>query len=196
MLQHASMSHAFQSAATGVSSIEEDCQRASQADFKMFQGRTYQVSKLPELDYAINVTIFSDILELDDEDEQYFSRSLVCDFFALAQRTFTEMDACLLVHCSNTFFWTMLTEYNRETQDIKQLWSKARFLRGPSATLGIYKVESNCARIEQMTAVSDTFQADGDWKTMLCNSTRVQLEQAKQHFAEAESALRRFYAMD
>jgi osomolarity two-component system phosphorelay intermediate protein YPD1 len=68
----------------------------------MFQGRTYQISKLQELDYAINVTIFSDILELDDEDEQYFSRSVVCDFFALAQRTFAEMDACLLVHCSNT----------------------------------------------------------------------------------------------
>jgi osomolarity two-component system phosphorelay intermediate protein YPD1 len=75
----------------------------------MCQGRTYQVSKLPELDYAINITVFSDILELDDEDEQYFSRSLVCDFFALAQRTFAEMDACLLVHHSNTLFWTLLT---------------------------------------------------------------------------------------
>jgi len=63
----------------------------------MSQGRTYQISKLPELDYAINVTIFSDILELDDEDEQYFSRSLVCDYFTLAQRTFAEMDACLSV---------------------------------------------------------------------------------------------------
>ncbi|KAI4844211.1 hypothetical protein E4T44_06321 [Aureobasidium sp. EXF-8845] len=158
MLQHASMTHAFQSATTG--------------------GRTYQVSKLPELDYAINITVFSDILELDDEDEQYFSRSLVCDFFALAQRTFAEMDACL------------------ETQDIKQLWSKARFLRGPSATLGVYKVDAICARIEHMTGVSDTFQPEGDSKTTLCNSTGVLLEEAKQHFAEAEIALRRFYAME
>ncbi|KAH0284679.1 hypothetical protein KCU62_g8160, partial [Aureobasidium sp. EXF-3399] len=158
MLQHASMSHAFQSTATG--------------------GRTYQISKLPELDYAINVTIFSDILELDDEDEQYFSRSLVCDYFTLAQRTFAEMDACL------------------DDQDIKQLRSKAQFLRGPSATLGIYKVESICARIEQMTAVADTFQADASSITTLCNSTRTLLDQARQDFTEAETALRRFYGME
>ncbi|KAG9540704.1 hypothetical protein KCU71_g17209, partial [Aureobasidium melanogenum] len=152
------MSHAFQSTATG--------------------GRTYQISRLPELDYAIDVNIFREILELDDEDEQYFTRSLVCDFFALAQRTFAEMDACL------------------ESQDIKQLWIKAQFLRGPSATLGIYKVESTCARIEQMTAVADTFQAEGDATTTLCNSSKILLDQAKQYFAEAEDALRHFYGMD
>lgn len=73
------------------------------------QGRTYQVSKLPELDYAIDVKIFRDILELDDEDEQYFTRSLVCDFFALAQRTFAEMDACLSVYDSNLLLWMVLT---------------------------------------------------------------------------------------
>lgn len=84
---------------------------------------------------------------------------------------------------------------NRETQDIEQLWSKALFLKGPSATLGIYKVESICARIEQLTAVANTFQAEAD-STTLCNSTRTLLDQAKQHFAEAESALRKFYGMD
>jgi osomolarity two-component system phosphorelay intermediate protein YPD1 len=76
---------------------------------EMSQGRTYQISKLQELDYAINVTIFSDILELDDEDEQYFSRSLVCDFFVLAQRTFAEMDACLSVPANSTPLWMTLT---------------------------------------------------------------------------------------
>jgi hypothetical protein len=53
-----------------------------------------------------------------------------------------------------------------------------------------------CGRIEQMTAVADTFHAKAESKTALCNSTRILLEQAKQHFAEAESALRRFYGMD
>jgi osomolarity two-component system phosphorelay intermediate protein YPD1 len=93
------MSHAFQSTATGVSVIIDNLQRAHHTD--IVQGRTYQISKLPELDYAINVKIFREILELDDEDEQYFTRSLVCDYFTLAQRTFAEMDACLSVHDSN-----------------------------------------------------------------------------------------------
>jgi osomolarity two-component system phosphorelay intermediate protein YPD1 len=103
MLQHAQMSHAFQSAATGVSFIAEDRRRASRID--PGQGRTYQISKLPELEHAINVSIFSDILELDDEDEQYFSRSLVTDYFTLAQRTLTEMDTCLLVYDKNPLLW-------------------------------------------------------------------------------------------
>jgi hypothetical protein len=47
-----------------------------------------------------------------------------------------------------------------------------------------------------MTGVTDTFQPEGDSKTTLCNSTRILLEEAKQHFAEAEIALRRFYAME
>ncbi|KAH0359501.1 hypothetical protein KCU65_g9928, partial [Aureobasidium melanogenum] len=146
------MSHAFQSTATG--------------------GRTYQVSKLPELDYTIDVKIFRDILELDDEDEQYFTRSLVCDFFALAQRTFAEMDACL------------------------NYGAKPNFSEVRVRTLGIYKVEPTCARIEQVTAVADTFQAEGNSRTTLCNSSKILLGQAKQYFAEAEAALRRFYGMD
>lgn len=47
-----------------------------------------------------------------------------------------------------------------------------------------------------MTAVADTFHAKAESKTALCNSTRILLDQAKQHFAEAESALRRFYGME
>lgn len=47
-----------------------------------------------------------------------------------------------------------------------------------------------------MTAVADTFQAEGDAKTTLCNSSKILLDQAKQYFAEAEDALRRFYGMD
>lgn len=140
--------------------------------------------------------IFRDVLELDDEDEQYFTRSLVCDFFALAQRTFAEMDACLSVYDSNLLAKNGADPMNRESQDVKQLWNKAQFLRGPSATLGIYKVESTCARIEQTIAAADTFQAEDESKTMLCNSSRILLDQAKQYFAEAEAALRHFYGMD
>jgi hypothetical protein len=90
----------------------------------------------------------------------------------------------------------VLTRSSRENQDIKQLRIKAQYLRGPSATLGIYKVNSICGRIEQMTVVADTFHAKAESKAALCNSTRILLDQAKQHFAEAESALRRFYGME
>ena len=89
----------------------------------------------------------------------------------------------------------LLTEYFRENQDVKQLWTKAVFLRGPCATLGVYKVESSCARIEHLTAVADTFQTEGDSKTTLCNSAKTLLDQANSNFKEAENALRRFYGM-
>lgn len=89
------MSHAFQTTTPGVGMITPSSY--STVLIRCLQNRTYQISKLSELERTVNVTVFRDVLELDDEDEEYFTRSLVCDFFTLAQKTFNEMDACLLV---------------------------------------------------------------------------------------------------
>jgi osomolarity two-component system phosphorelay intermediate protein YPD1 len=93
--QHAPMSHAFQTPSTGVSFNRRMQFLSMLLTLCVSQGRTYQISNLPELEFAIDISIFSDILELDDEDEQYFTRSLVYDFFVLARRTLDEMNSCL-----------------------------------------------------------------------------------------------------
>lgn len=59
------------------------------------QRRANQLSKLAEIDHAVDAKIFSNILDLDDNDDQNFSGSLVFDFIELARHTLDEMDACL-----------------------------------------------------------------------------------------------------
>jgi hypothetical protein len=59
------------------------------------QRRACQLLKLAEIDHAIDAKVFSNILDLDDNEDQNFSRSLVLDFIALAKHTLDEMDACL-----------------------------------------------------------------------------------------------------
>lgn len=59
------------------------------------QRRARQLSKLPTIDHAVDARVFSDILDLDDDEDQNFSRSLVNDFVELTKHTLDEMDACL-----------------------------------------------------------------------------------------------------
>lgn len=59
------------------------------------QKRARQLATLEKLDYALDAKVFSNILDLDDDQDQNFSRSLVFDFIDLAKTTLDEMDACL-----------------------------------------------------------------------------------------------------
>lgn len=59
------------------------------------QRRAYRNSKLAEIGHAIDAEVFRNILDLDDNEDQNFSRSLVFDFIELARNTLDEMDAFL-----------------------------------------------------------------------------------------------------
>jgi len=45
----------------------------------------------------IDAQTFQQILEMDDDDDDVFSRQIVNDFFEQAEQTFKEMDQCLCV---------------------------------------------------------------------------------------------------
>lgn len=57
--------------------------------------RARRLADLAEIDYAIDARVFSSILDLDDDEDQNFSWSLVSEFIELAKKTLDEMDACL-----------------------------------------------------------------------------------------------------
>ncbi|KEQ68410.1 hypothetical protein M436DRAFT_21160, partial [Aureobasidium namibiae CBS 147.97] len=95
--------------------------------------RARQLATLAKIDHALDAKVFSNILDLDDDEDQNFSRSLVFDFIDLAKQTLNEMDACL------------------EQKDFVRLRDRAAYLRGPCNTLGVYRMEETCARIEQLT---------------------------------------------
>lgn len=73
----------------------------------------------------------------------------------------------------------------REQKDLKQLKEKATFLRGPCNTLGVYKMEGTCARIEQATTESTG--------TTLCYTPASLLKETKERYLEAEKALNQLY---
>lgn len=74
---------------------------------------------------------------------------------------------------------------SRKRGDFKQLRDKAGFLRGPCDTMGIYKVEGSCARLERL-ATEGTSAA-------ICDTAGSLIEEAREHFWEAEKALHQLY---
>jgi osomolarity two-component system phosphorelay intermediate protein YPD1 len=50
---------------------------------------------LPDLGDSIDALTFEQILEMDDDDEREFSKSIVYGFFEQAEQTFTKMDDAL-----------------------------------------------------------------------------------------------------
>ncbi|KAI4746727.1 hypothetical protein E4T50_02978 [Aureobasidium sp. EXF-12298] len=121
-----------------------------------------------QITHAIDAKVFSSILDLDDNEDQNFSWSLVFDFIELAKQTLDEMDACL----------------SREQNDFKQLRDKATFLRGPFTTLGAYRMEGTCARIQQLVV-------EGTRATLDTAASLIQ--EARERFLVAEKALHQLY---
>lgn len=50
---------------------------------------------LPEAGDSLDAATFEQILEMDDDEDRDFSRSIVFDFFSQAESTFEKMDSCL-----------------------------------------------------------------------------------------------------
>ena len=47
----------------------------------------------------VDHAIFDQLLEMDDDDEREFSKSIVWNFFEQAETTFTQIEEALYVHC-------------------------------------------------------------------------------------------------
>lgn len=125
----------------------------------------------------IDSSTFEQILEMDDdEDEREFSRSIVYDFFAQAESTFQRMD------------------HNLETRDLAQLSALGHFLKGSSATLGLTRVKECCEKIQNLGAHKDeTGTRDEPNDDKCLERCQKIIAEAKSHFRDAETVLRRFY---
>ncbi|KAK6360372.1 hypothetical protein TWF730_006515 [Orbilia blumenaviensis] len=91
-----------------------------------------------DADEYVDIETFEQILEMDDGDpDREFSRGLVFGFFEQAEATFQEMDARL------------------KEDDFDQVSSLGHFLKGSSATLGLFKVRDACEKIQHLGALKD-----------------------------------------
>lgn len=119
---------------------------------------------------------FGQILEMDDDGDKEFSRTIVYEFFSQAETTFEQMEDKI------------------KTADLPQLSSLGHFLKGSSATLGLIKLRQACEKIQNFGAgydargqarISDTAQSLGEIEKTL--------KVMKEDYKQVEGFLRRFY---
>jgi osomolarity two-component system phosphorelay intermediate protein YPD1 len=91
---------------------------------------TERVGSGPISNY-IDLGVFNQVLELDEEgDEDLFSKDMVDAYFIQAEKTFEDMDTALA------------------QKKLPELSSLGHFLKGSSAALGVFKVQSSCEDIQ------------------------------------------------
>ncbi|PWY87698.1 histidine-phosphotransfer domain, HPT domain-containing protein [Aspergillus heteromorphus CBS 117.55] len=133
-------------------------------------------STLAEMSESIDQTTFEQILEMDDEGDNEFSKGIVIGFFDQAETTFEKMEKCL------------------KEEDLAELSSLGHYLKGSSATLGLTKVKDACEKIQHFGAGKDETGStdEPDKKTSLSRIEKT-LKQVKEDYKEVEAFLRKYY---
>jgi len=125
---------------------------------------------------SIDAATFEQILEMDDDDDRDFSKSIVFDFFDQAENTFNKMNSCLV------------------KRDLAQLSALGHFLKGSSATLGLTKVKDSCEKIQHFGANKDETGTKDELNDDVClKRLETTIKQAKQEFVEVEKVLKKYY---
>lgn len=123
----------------------------------------------------IDMPTFEQILEMDEEDDRDFSRSIVTGFFDQAKTTFINMDKAL------------------ESKDLPSLSSLGHFLKGSSAALGLTKVKSSCEKIQHFGQKKDhEGVADEDDEDICLQRIEETIKILKKDYREAERVLKSF----
>jgi len=125
---------------------------------------------------VIDMDIFSQLLEMDDDEEdREFSREIVWNYFSQAETTFEEMEKA-----------------NKE-KNLSELSTLGHFLKGSSAAVGVIKVRDSCENMQHYGK-----SRDKDGVTELTQDEALKrvvetLESVKADYKEAEAALRGFF---
>jgi len=92
---------------------------------------------------VIDMDIFGQLLEMDDDEEHSFSKPLVEDYVSQAGATLAEMQAKLDDSSES------------KAQRLDFLSSKGHFLKGSSAALGVVKVRDSCEALQNLGKCKD-----------------------------------------
>ena len=139
----------------------------------------------------IDLEIFRQILELDEDDSHEFSREMAFAFFSQAETTFNDMDLALCVSLSRFPF--SLSPPRSTDKNLAKLSSLGHFLKGSSATLGVFKVQEACEKIQNYGQLkNDAGEICLSSEEALERIRRI-LPEAKSAFRTAERALRQYF---
>ncbi|KAH7058273.1 signal transduction histidine kinase [Linnemannia elongata] len=123
----------------------------------------------------IDHTTFDQLLEMDDEEDHEFSRSLVWNYFEQAEKTFVDMNDAM------------------EKLDFPDLSRLGHFLKGSSAALGLTKVKESCEKLQHYGNRKDAAGVESITNEEAETLIRALLVQMRREYNEAESYLKVFY---
>ncbi|KAG0049896.1 hypothetical protein BGZ83_005271 [Gryganskiella cystojenkinii] len=126
-------------------------------------------------DGIIDHTTFDQLLEMDDEEDHEFSRSLVWNYFDQAEMTFKDMDSAM------------------SKLDFPDLSRLGHFLKGSSAALGLRRVTDSCERLQHYGNRKDAKGVNTITNEEAENLIRALLVQVRDEYNEAKNYLTVFY---
>ncbi|KAI1281812.1 histidine-phosphotransfer domain, HPT domain-containing protein [Xylaria sp. FL0933] len=131
---------------------------------------------MPDLGDAIDIITFSQILEMDDsEEDRDFSKSIVYGFFEQAEETFGKMDSALA------------------SRDLDELYRLGHFLKGSSATVGLTKVKDSCEKIQRYGKRENVDGTPEKDEELCLSRIKSTLSTVKSEYADAEKILKNFF---
>ncbi|SPO03397.1 related to multistep phosphorelay regulator 1 [Cephalotrichum gorgonifer] len=130
---------------------------------------------LEELQDDIDVTTFEQILEMDDEDDREFSRTLVFEFLTQGEETFAKIEKSIA------------------EKDLEALSHQGHYLKGSSATLGLVKIQASCEKIQRY-GLKENVDGSPEPDEALCLSRIVDtLKVLRVDFAGVKKAMKKIY---
>ncbi|KAJ7729690.1 histidine-phosphotransfer domain, HPT domain-containing protein [Mycena maculata] len=123
----------------------------------------------------INLEIFDQILELDEEGTHDFSKEMVVAYFSQAGTTFKDMDDALA------------------EKKLPKLSELGHFLKGSSAALGISKVQAACEKMQHYGELRDEEAGKDLSPKNALEKIEALLVEVKAEYAQAETWLKKWY---
>jgi len=128
-----------------------------------------------QADPIVDMGIFDQILEMDDDENHDFSWSIVVNYFDQAESTIKKIRAAL------------------EAKDLAALSNHGHFLKGSSAALGVNKVKESCTRIQNYGKLRDEDKGVGITQEDALGNIGKLIPRLEDDYAEAEKWLRDHY---
>lgn len=138
------------------------------------------------------MSIFNQILELDDDDTREFSNSMVNDYYSQVDATLIKMDKALYVFFT-IFCWLVIEIVISDAKDLKELSDLGHFLKGSSAALGVERVQAACERIQHAGKLRDEEKGETLSDAQALDLIKEMLNEVKTDYPEARDELNKFF---
>ncbi|GAA5946122.1 hypothetical protein JCM3775_004152 [Rhodotorula graminis] len=126
---------------------------------------------------VVDMDVFGQLLEIDDDEEHEFSKTLAFDYITQADATFQEIEEALA------------------SKDLDALSRKGHFLKGSSAALGLQRVQHSCEAMQHFGKKRDAHgegpEVSDDEALARCRALLVRLKKEQE---EARTWLEEFFA--